>query len=190
MKRIGICVLGMLLCHAAAMGQGYIGVFSDPQGTSCEFVEAYPGVMQVYIVHVDVPESIGSQFMVYESAEFTGVYLGEELGTGGIKSGNAPTGVSFGYGVCLSSPIHILTISYYVDGTSDPCSYLEIVPDPHAQNGEINTVDCDFETVILEVGGRGNFNVSAADPCDCSDPFALLPTEATTWSRVKAMYRD
>jgi len=166
-------------------------VFADPQGTNCEFVEAYPGVMQVYIVHVGAAEAMASQFMVEASAGFNGIYLGEEMTTGNIKTGNATTGCSVAYGQCHATPINMLMISYYVDGPSDPCSYLEVVPDPKSQTGEINIVDCTGTLVTLEVGGRGNFNVAAApSSCDCSDPLSPVATEVLTWGQVKALYRD
>jgi hypothetical protein len=189
MKRLFLAALALLLCHAVAFGQGYIGIFADPQGTNCEIEEAYPGVMQVYVVHVDAPEGSASDFAVVAGPGFTGVYLGDILAApNGLAVGNAPTGVAVGYGECLQSPIHILTISYYVSGTSDPCSSLEVVPgnDP---NG-IVSVDCSGNLVVLEVGGKANFNVSQVSEgsCNCADPLSPLADELTTWGHVKAMF--
>jgi hypothetical protein len=190
MKRLGVTVFCLLLCHGLALGQGYIGVFADPLGTSCEFDEVFPGVIQVYIVHIDAPEAIAAQFMIAQSDKFKGSYLGEAAGVPNIIVGNSQTGISAAYGECKPSPIHILTISYFVDGTSDPCSYLEVVPDPANIYGGILMVDCADNVIVLDAGGRLNFNVAAAaQECHCGDPSAVLPAEDTTWGHVKALYR-
>jgi hypothetical protein len=185
-------VLGLVLCHGLSFGQGggYIGIFADPLGSSCEFEEAYPGVIQVYVVHVDAPEARAAQFMVAQSNKFTGAYLGEAMGFEGLAFGNSQTGLEVAYSTCVPSPIHILTISYYIDGTSDPCSYLEVVPDP--SEDEILMIGCySFDLIVLDVGGRMNFNVAAAaDDCDCADPVAPVPVEKTTWGHVKALYQN
>ena len=59
----------------------------------------------------------------------TGVtYLGESSPFG-VVIGNSQTGVSIGYGACLSGTIQLLTVRFFGQGLTEPCCVYPVGPD-------------------------------------------------------------
>ncbi len=65
--------------------------------------------------------------------------------------GNSQTGKSIGYGVCIAGPraILVLTINYFVQGSSPPCCQYPLLPVPWA-GGQVRLIDCDYNTLTAE----------------------------------------
>ncbi|UCG50933.1 MAG: hypothetical protein JSW58_12125 [Candidatus Latescibacterota bacterium] len=189
MKRFLLLALALAVLHIPAMafGQGgTIAVFADPIGEDCHPRDVAPGILQVYVVHTNTEGVTASQFMVRTGDGFEGVYLGEYLADpNDVAIGDAFAGVQMGYGECLSAPIHLITMSFYVTGSSPECCYFEVVEYPRSDPPGINAVDCDMNLVDAE---GGTTFVNPDGNCVCDVPGGPTPVELTTWSRVKAMY--
>lgn len=94
------------------------------------------------------------------------------------------------FGSCLAAPIHIATLHYFSPGESH-CAQLRVqgVPDPAYA---IPIVSCDES---VELGYVDEFYVNGVYdyPPGGTAPACFCPAvsvEATTWGRVKALYRD
>lgn len=193
MSRVLLVTLAVVCVCSIAFAQppgGQIMIFADPLGTDCFPKDRFPNVLQVYVVQIDAEGASGSQFKIETGGGFEGVFLGEELAlTRGLKQGNSTTGTGIGYGECLVSPIHLLTLSYYCNGLSSECSYLEVTDAYEGERGELTSVDCSLPPLRQEtLGGRTYVNANPSCPCEVAG--ALLPVYETTWGNVKAMYGD
>ncbi|UCH84194.1 MAG: hypothetical protein JSW50_00455, partial [Candidatus Latescibacterota bacterium] len=101
-----------------------------------------------------------------------------------INIGNSQTGVAIGYGTCLESPVHPLTINYFVQSPpTESCCYYPVLPDPHVPSGEIEVVDCNNELVYAEGGVAVLYPTS-----NCLCEGGVVAVEESTWGRVKALY--
>jgi len=177
---VSVCAMPAL---ADAPG-GTIAVFADPLGENCYPQDIAPGLFQVYVVHINDNAMTGSEFRVLAGEGFTGVYLGEYPGsTGFVTVGYAFEGIAMGYGRCFPTPIHLLTMSFYVQGSSRSCCYFRVVADP--RTGGLSGVTCDFEAVPAE---GGTTYVNPDGTCACRIPGHPTPVEPSTWGQVKAMY--
>ncbi len=185
MKKVLLLVLPLLLCAAAAFGQaGSVGIFADPQGVGCALGDPAAAVTSYYVVHVYASGVTAAQFSAPKPACFTAAYL-SDTAIYPVTIGNSQVGISMGYGACLSSPIHVLTINYLTAGTTPPCCEYPVLPDPNASPAPgIWTVDCDFN--VLAAGGRAGV-INMTPDCMC---VGATPVEDSTWGRVKALYGE
>ncbi|MFQ5511089.1 MAG: hypothetical protein ACE5EO_04505, partial [Candidatus Krumholzibacteriia bacterium] len=161
---------------------GVIGLFADPAGADCNLQDAAPGLLPVYVVHTLTPGATASQFAAPIPACWTGAVYLSDTGVWPIAIGNSQTGVAIGYGTCLASPIHILTINYFVQGGGALCCPYDVLPDPRAPSGQIEVVDC---SNLLGIGTGREAVINPSGGCLCG---TALPVEETTWGRVKAIY--
>jgi len=174
----GFCTV---LLATTAWGQaGSFGLFADTEGNSCSMVDDTPGLFVVHVVHVFSPAATAYQLAVEDGPGFTGTWLSDTVPFMQIGCSHCPTGAAFGYGQCLSSPIHVMSLNYYVQGTSAPCSWIRVVP-PET-TGRIEMVDCD-NNVLTATGGTLIINPTEDCQCDVS-------AHATTWGRLKSLYID
>jgi hypothetical protein len=164
-------------------GAGAIGVFSDPQASSCNLFDQTAGLMTLYIVHVLTAEASASQFSTPVPSCMTGAaYLGESSPFG-VVIGNSQTGVSIAYGACRSGPILLLTVRLFVQGLSEPCCLYPVVPDLIHAEPKIWMVDCDSH--MLEAAGAYAI-VNPTGACQCGS----IKVEEATWGKIKSMYSD
>jgi hypothetical protein len=99
--------------------------------------------------------------------------------------GNVLTGISIGYGLCLTGDNLILTANFLGDSGSSPCSFITIAPDPGTTSGGIELVDCLFPFPgKFSFGRMGQGIVNGDGSCDCT----YLPVQETTWGGIKALY--
>ena len=80
-----------------------------------------------------------------------------------VTIGDSPSGVSIGYGECLSGPTHILTMDYFVSGTSLPDCALRVLP--HPERPFVEAADC-VPNLIPATGGTSYLNSSLACQCE------------------------
>jgi hypothetical protein len=99
-----------------------------------------------------------------------------------ILIGSSQTGFAIGYGACLASPIHVMLINYFAQGTSQTCCEYPVLPDPNVPSGQIEVVDC-TQNLIFGSGATAVVNSDMTCPCG-----GLLKVEESTWGRIKAMY--
>jgi hypothetical protein len=184
-----LMILGLLLIAMPAAGQdpaaGYIGLFADPEGTDCAAFDL-PGLLLVYVVHMDTPGATGSQFAIDYSGAPDLTFLSEAYPVGiALGTIDGPDGVSIGYGDCLTSPLHIATISFFASGLSAPCSTLRVIPAPSKE--EILVVDCEFPSNFLIATGQGMYINPNQDCPDCTE--GTVATETNSWGNLKSLYR-
>jgi hypothetical protein len=79
--------------------------------------------------------------------------------------------------------VHILTIQYWAQGTSENCCFLGVGTNPIHDPPGIWALDCDLNLVpATGVGAVINPN----ETCPCFN----VPVEQSTWGKVKALYAE
>jgi hypothetical protein len=157
---------------------GLLGIYGDPNGTNCDTRDV-AGLLQIYVVHTLTGGVLASQFSAPQPACMVGaVYLGDSSPFQ-VNVGTSQAGIAVAYGACLGAPIHVLTISYFSAGQVSTCCPYPILPDPSV--GVIFSVDC--ASRLMTATGIAN-TINGNSTCSCSS----LPTEQSTWGRVKALY--
>ena len=165
---------------------GTIAVFGDAQGANCYMYDLTPGLLQVYVVHLNHDGMAASQFKVEVVGDFDATYLGEyPTDPGDVTVGYAFEGIMMGYGECVPSPAHILTMSFYVQGRSPKCCAFEVVAFPQGNPPGLLGVDCNEDLVEIE-GGITYVNPDGT--CVCLVPGVTTPVLPTTWGKVKSLY--
>jgi len=189
-------VLPILILLAATLGTnpaiaqpGVIALFTDPAAWECNIIDDAPGIVQVYVVHLLTAGALASNFGIADYRHNL-TYVGWEAAHSVTIGSNPYSGVAVSYDAgCLPAPIPIGTITYVKSGTSPDCGEIRVVRDPATVSGLIEGVDCSFNTTF-PAGGRVRVNgVPGAwglDYCGCG---FHVPVEATSWGKVKAMYR-
>jgi hypothetical protein len=179
-------VLAALLCSATCLfGQavGIISVFSDETGFSggCSVYESN-GELTVYVVHDYLGHAAGSRFRVVTSTGFTGVYLHSEVSATMIYSGNVLEGVHVGYVSCRTARVTVASVTFATSGTSNPCSTINLAPDPSAPSGMVEIYDCDGLTYTQDDNWQLVVNASCLSECP-------VGVDNSTWGAIKALYR-
>jgi hypothetical protein len=182
MKRSIIIAFCLVLCASTSFAQlGSIDVFSNPGYSDCNFIDV-GGLITVYVL---VTHSIEGTTAAQWRMELPSAWI--MLGqTSPFQTviGDALTGVSIAYGQCLTGYFLILTVNFFGNNGSPPCSYISIVPDPSAPSGNIEIVDCQSPPVKQEFSRLGQGLVNRDGTCNCT-----IPVQETTWGQVKALYQ-
>jgi len=85
-------------------------------------------------------------------------------------------------GGCIVSPVEALVVNYL--GTSHPCDVIKVVPDPRANPPGIYVTDCATpEPNVYTLRGHATY-INNNGTC-----YGGYPVEATTWGKVKVLYR-
>lgn len=151
-----------------------------------------PGVTQYHVVHVLTPGAISISFSAPLPACHTGDWISD---TPMFPStiGDSQHGVTVDYGTCLYSPIHVLTINLQTYGTTPECCCYPPAPHPETPSGEIEMVDCGYETNFVPHDHGSFINnspyvvcVGADGVCECE---RTVPVDASTWGGIKALYK-
>ncbi len=177
-----VCLGGLftLLSIVSAASGDTIGLFADPGGTDCQINDGQPGLLSIFVVHIATDGAIASEFSAPMPACMVGAtYLSDSCPF--LCTGNSQTGTSRGYGACLSGTIHVLTMSFFVQGTTELCCAYPVLPHP---DFGLNVFDCDNNPMPGQASAAV-VNGDATCPCQ-----ALVPVEATTWGAVKAFYHE
>ena len=209
MKIFVITIATVLALGAGtAFGQpGYLGLFSDSTPyLVCEMQDRQAGVATVYVVHKLTTGAAASRFRVIPGDGATLTYLTETSPF--VAAGNSQDGVCIEYGGCLSPEFLVLTITYFGQGTSATCSWLEVVADPHSPSGQIEIMGCD-DIVYIGLGRRLYINNDGSCDCWACGPAAetavqsvvlrpaaggarnlcpVSPVAHESWGHIKALY--
>jgi hypothetical protein len=173
----------LVLSAGAAFGQaGYIGLYADPEGINCSVSDDGSGQVTAYVIHRAASGTTGSQWKIEASDGFDMTYVGESLSY--VAMGNTQSGISMSYGSCLGSQILLCTITYVSNGSSSPCSYLQVVADPNSDSGAIEVMNCASQK---NPGNGSRLYVNPDGSCACGQ---VNPIEETDWGRIKAMFAD
>ena len=180
-----LCVVTLAASPVPAQ-ESHIRIFADTDGRDCHPVDLLPNVFQIHVVQILTQGSQSAEFTVSTGGGFDGVFLGETLSLpDAIQVGNAGTGTAIALGVCVSGPVHFLTMNYFCQGQSAPCSFFEVTEYVRDNYRGLNYVNCDF--VKIPASGGKTF-VNGGPDCPCDIPGVVTPVEETTWGLVKAMY--
>lgn len=163
MKRTLLIWATLLLLPALVSAQGgAICLFADPTGADCGFEDNTPGLLEIYVVHTLAAGVTSSQFWLPKPDCMVGATFLEDTNVLPVFIGNSQTGISIGYGSCVST-IHILTMNYAVSGMSVPdCAYPVL---PHPARNFVEAADCDHH-LIAATGGTSYINSSRSCQCE------------------------
>jgi hypothetical protein len=163
---------------------GMIGLFADPSGTNCNILDNQAGPLRVYVVHHYAVGVAAVQFAApMPSCMTAATWLSDECDFP-VTVGNSQAGIAVAYGMCLSSPIQVLSILYFAQGVSQTCCVYRVVPDPEVPSGRIEVSDCNFNVIY----GTGDMSVVNPDEtCPCTADIGIKVEEAT-WGHIKALY--
>jgi hypothetical protein len=161
---------------AGANEVGRIAIFSDEALTDPYLLDDGYRQVDIYVGHVDHYGVTGSQFMIQVDPGFTGHYLGETSPWSPIVIGTAMTGMSVSYAQCAVADLIVVKLTFFLSGTSSPCSGLSVVGHPDSYTGDEICVGCSFVEIPCDPPGALQVNCT-------------VPVESTTWGRVKALYR-
>jgi hypothetical protein len=175
-------VLSALLAGAATAQAGFLGVFRDPGGTVCTFEDRSPGIVPFHVVHVGTGGATACQYSAPKPDCLAATFL-SDTNVFPVTIGGSQGGVSIGYGTCRTGPIHVQTISYFTQGLTANCCRYYVLPDPNAESGKINIVDC-AATETNATSIRAVINATAS--CPCGEPTA----EESTWGEVKSLFEE
>jgi len=159
---------------------GFIGVYSDIGGNSCNFLDI-GSVVEVHIFHRNHTGATAAQFKLEVPAGWT--HLGDMIEFPTVI-GSTVQGISIAYGYCLVEPTY-LGKALFFGSVASPCTIIRVVPDPLALSGMIEVVGCATNKLFAS-GYYGVVNPDAY--CDCDG--GLVPVQKTTWGGIKAMYGD
>jgi hypothetical protein len=180
MRLFAAILIVSLAMAAPVFGQaGALILADDTRGEDCDLEDKSAGIRSFLVVHVSATNVAACMFSAPVPACFTGTWL-SDTPQYPVTLGDSQNGISVGYGECLSSPIHVMTINFFCQGTSSNCCYYKIFPHPDVESGEVEVADC-FGNVIPGIGGRAVVNPTASCPCG-------PPTQDSTWGRVKSLY--
>jgi hypothetical protein len=176
-----------VFCASLAFAQaGAINLYADQLGTSCDLVQPPPGLWAVYAVHVLSPGAIACQFSApVPACAAAGALWLSDTAIYPVTVGGSQTGVAIGYGVCVGSPNHVLTINLFSQIPIPPCCLWPVLPDPNVPSGFVEVVDC--ANNLWTVGSQPSAVINSDPTCDCFEPLA---TEESTWGKVKSLYSN
>ncbi len=183
-----VCLAGLftLLSIVSVASGDTIGLFADTGGTDCQINDSQEGLLNIFVVHTAPDGATSSAFSAPMPACMVGAtYLSDSGGIGcpgPLCPGNSQSGILVTYGsVCLSGTVWILTVSFFVQGTTELCCEYPVLPHPDLG---LTVGDCDDNPIPAQ-GGVAVVNGDAT--CPCRVP---VPVEVTTWGAVKALYRE
>ena len=158
---------------------GYLGVYTDATGSSCNFFD--PGFAPVtgYVIHKFSPgggTAYASRFSLKHPANWQPLSFTTPFAHVGVMQSD----LAVNYGQCITTNTVIGTAMWFSVSPSAACAQLNV----QAPDGFPNVViaDCAFNEV-LGAGLTAYINFTTACCCDC------IGTEQSTWGSVKALYR-
>ena len=181
MKRVVLIAMALVMMASMAFAQaGFIGIYQEPAGTSCDIVAAPFAVTMVYVVHQQTMSAASQWAVENNNALLLGV--GATPGPGMLSLGDPFVGVSVSYGGCLEGPIHLFTLSMFNQDATGTCLPMTVIPDEVVVSGMIEVIDCDLNT-IFSSGVTSFVNGNAG--CLCMEPTG---SEEATWGQIKSLY--
>jgi hypothetical protein len=192
------CVAWLIAATPARSQPGSVSIFGDPELTDCNIHDTV-GIVDVYVAHLWSGPTEGVRFRVDPYPGFEMVYLAEESPY--LTLGLSLNGVTVCYDACLSSPGLILTLRFFGQGLTPPCTYIRVVG--HPEDDAVLVLDCDANVMY---GSGGTAIVHPTPECLClagpgaaaikgkakqpSPDFCYwVPVERSSWGMIKSLYR-
>jgi hypothetical protein len=179
MKHLLVFGALVLLFTSPVQAQNKIELFADAAGTSCELLDTDGVALKVvYAIMTGTTASTGLRFKAPKPACWTGAtFVGNVSQYVSVGSSEADWSIGFGY--CLQPPLVVGQINFVASGIGQPCCQMSAAP-----SFQFVYTTCLFGENPLIVGQKLTINPTAA--CRCPQPVAV---EASTWGRVKSLYR-
>ena len=159
-------------------------MFADDAGTSCNVDDLVSGLCNLYVVFVNHGGITGAQFSCPVPACMGATYMSWSC-PWGVKIGDPvvgdPKSIAIGTGSCEAAPTILLTLSFFCQATTPNCCYYPVLPAEGISSGAIEGVDCAFAPTF-PTGGVAVVNPTVG-VCECD-----VPTQDTTWGRVKNLF--
>lgn len=157
-----------------------IGLYGDPAATVNVVHDVGPATLEVYVVQTTYfdPGVMAVRFSAPPSPGFEAVHLSEVCNFD--LMGDSQTGAQVFYPGCFSGTVHVMTITYHVEGLSQHCHLYE--PQPYPGASSIESQACG------EVGWSWTDGVGVYVSTDPEESCGS-PVEQSTWGGIKAMYR-
>jgi hypothetical protein len=158
-----ICFFLLVATLSTASAQvGQLCLFSDPQGTDCAIRDTAPGILHVCVVHTQAVGVSSVTFSAPKPACMVGATWLSDTHLFPVAIGDSQHGLAVGYGACLSSPIHVMTINYLVQGTTTADCPYQVLPGPI---DGLSISDCDFNRWDGQVSTT---YINSTLPCTCN----------------------
>ena len=194
---ITMIAIAILVAPQIAAGDR-VNIFSDPDYKDCFQYDFSVGNNVVYVVH-DVWDGAGGvRFRISSGGGFNAILVSETIEYDHEETfyheGNTQDGVEVIYLMAFECYYHdflIATLTYYEDGTSLPCSYLEATAHPDAPSGMVESRKCpDMEWIPGPPSNRFNVNQAHWTPeyPGCPTWCGTTPTERSTWGAIKTLF--
>jgi hypothetical protein len=161
-----------------------ITAFADPLGASCTLLDDGEKMFEVYIIQSPAGGLVGSRFRIAGSPGIGAEYVSATVHLP-FFMGDVQTGIDIAYGYCASGSLLLVTVTYLGHGTSQTCSYFEVLPHAQSYTGGIDVMDCQFDTWRASTLGPLLVNTVEGQ---CV-PWCTVATRPTTWGALKALFR-
>ena len=178
-----LLVVAALAVPATAHSTEAIQIAADEQGLNCMLSDAPPRVVDVYVLVRSLVGVTAASFRVWQSPGFTGQLSGVTVSDASyFWLGDVESGVDVAFAACLTGQVPVARLTYVVLGTSESCSYLDVLAKVDDEMGTPWLLDCAFMVTPPAVWALAINWVNGCGIC----PNA---TQQTTWGAVKALYR-
>ena len=184
-----LCALLLILLVASAVSADTLFLSSDSSLLIPCFTST--GTLQfAYVIHQPTIGAIGSRFSVVFPPCLDGwaLWLSDTAGPGVTLFGNSQIGIEATYASCQSSNVLVTTIAVFTNAVGQPvCCQWFVQPDPNDPSGQAKSFDCSGG----EMQAITSFAAWNDDGSGCGPfwgPCGTLPTEPSTWGRVKSLY--
>jgi hypothetical protein len=175
-------------CASPVLAQDRIEFYADRSMNSCFIAEPIsPPIVQVHIFINGPVGATGVRFTAAKPACWVGAtWLGDALVPGAINVSNSQYDWSIAFGGCTvpNEPSYIGAISYLISNQALPCCVVSAYPSDPMQF--FMFTDCDFGEHPLEP--TKSVVVNPDESCGCQNGIKLA-VAATTWGKLKALYR-
>jgi len=192
MKRVLLLALTIMCIASLAWSQdvgsaGTLGCFADQAGSGCNITDVQYANFDVYVLHYNAVSANSSQFRIEMDPTLTvGGTPAWTKNPNLISLGDIFTGITITYVGCKTTfPLLLGTLSMFGLGASTSCHWVRPAPDPGAESGKVEIVDCVLVKHPVDyVLTAWIANAGVESGCPCS-----VGTEPTSWSKIKSLYR-
>jgi hypothetical protein len=138
-----------------------VGIYADEEGSACNLVDDAPGIKAYYVILNAPAGATAVEFSAPKPDCFDATWLGDDP-VFPLVLGNSQDGIAISFQYCYPSPLHVLTLQYYVNGTTGDCCGYPVLPRPSMANVQIT--DCSSNIQIV-VGLTSYVNGNESCPC-------------------------
>lgn len=190
--RLLVFLLGLALLVGARARANDLAMASESDGLGSCVLPSDNGLFVFYVVHWPSTDAAGVHYQI-STCQSTLVWIADTFMPGMTVNGDSKSGVDVQYPACLTGPIAVQSVAFFGTGNSPTDSAIKLLPHPASQSGQVEADRCDGGIDLLSAGGVCIKPVT----CFCNQlgppyhsiPCLTVPVEASTWGRVKAMYR-